>query len=65
MECLAEFTLFGNIMSMHAVSLADSSHDALLLSFKDAKLSLVEYNVETHDLQTLSLHYFEDAEMRV
>lgn len=64
MECLAEFTLFGNIMSMHAVSLADSSHDALLLSFKDAKLSLVEYNVETHDLQTLSLHYFEDAEMR-
>lgn len=65
MECLATYTLFGNIMSMQAVSLAGSPRDALLLSFRDAKLSLVEYDLDTHDLKTLSLHYFEEEEIRV
>lgn len=65
MECLATYTMFGNIMSMQSVSLAGSSRDALLLSFKDAKLSVVEYDLDTHDLKTLSLHYFEEEEIRV
>lgn len=52
-------------MSMQAVSLAGSQRDALLLSFRDAKLSLVEYDLDTHDLKTLSLHYFEEEEIRV
>lgn len=65
MECLATYTLFGNIMSMQSVSLAGSQRDALLLSFRDAKLSLVEYDLDTHDLKTLSLHYFEEEEIRV
>jgi len=65
LECLATFTLFGNVMSMESVNLAGSQRDALLLSFRDAKLSVVEYDVETHDLKTLSLHYFEEEDMRV
>lgn len=52
-------------MSMQSVSLAGSQRDALLLSFRDAKLSLVEYDLDTHDLKTLSLHYFEEEEIRV
>ena len=52
-------------MSMESVNLAGSQRDALLLSFRDAKLSVVEYDVETHDLKTLSLHYFEEEDMRV
>ncbi|XP_051925869.1 cleavage and polyadenylation specificity factor subunit 1 [Hippocampus zosterae] len=64
LEQVACFSLFGNIMSMASVQLIGSSRDALLLSFKDAKLSVVEYDPATHDLKTLSLHYFEEPELR-
>lgn len=64
LEQVASFSLFGNIMSMASVQLVGASRDALLLSFKDAKLSVVEYDPGTHDLKTLSLHYFEEPELR-
>ncbi|KAJ3661317.1 hypothetical protein Zmor_006602 [Zophobas morio] len=64
LECVAQYVLFGNIMSMQTVNLANSPRDALLLAFKDAKLSVVEYDPETHDLRTLSLHYFEEEDMK-
>ncbi|KAK6623006.1 hypothetical protein RUM43_008858 [Polyplax serrata] len=64
LECLSSFTLFANVMSMQAVSLAGSSRDALLLSFREAKLCVVEYDPDSHDLRTLSLHYFEEDEMK-
>lgn len=38
LEQVASFSLFGNIMSMASVQLVGSSRDALLLSFKDAKV---------------------------
>lgn len=65
LECLGQFTLFGNIMSIQSVTLANSSRDALILSFKEAKFSIVEYDPDCHDLRTLSLHYFEEDEMKV
>lgn len=65
LECLAQFTVFGNIMSMQSVSLANSSRDALILSFREAKFSIVEYDPDLHDLRTLSLHYFEEDDMKV
>uniref|UniRef100_A0A8C1PXI7 Cleavage and polyadenylation specificity factor subunit 1 n=1 Tax=Cyprinus carpio TaxID=7962 RepID=A0A8C1PXI7_CYPCA len=65
LEQVASFSLFGNVMSMASVQLAGANRDALLLSFKDAKLSVVEYDPGTHDLKTLSLHYFEEPELRV
>uniref|UniRef100_A0A8C5DQ71 Cleavage and polyadenylation specificity factor subunit 1 n=1 Tax=Gouania willdenowi TaxID=441366 RepID=A0A8C5DQ71_GOUWI len=64
LEQVASFSLFGNVMSMASVQLVGSSRDALLLSFKDAKLSVVEYDPGTHDLKTLSLHFFEEPELR-
>ncbi|XP_034934002.1 cleavage and polyadenylation specificity factor subunit 1 [Chelonus insularis] len=64
LERLAQYVLHGNIMSLQAVSLLGSQRDSLLLSFRDAKLSVVEYDIETHDLRTVSLHYFEEEEMR-
>lgn len=65
LECLAQYTLHGNIMSMQAVQLIGSSRDSLLLSFKEAKLSVVEYDPEIHSLRTVSLHYFEEEEIKV
>ncbi|KAM8811110.1 LOW QUALITY PROTEIN: cleavage and polyadenylation specificity factor subunit 1 [Eudromia elegans] len=64
LELVANFSFFGNVMSMASVQLAGAKRDALLLSFKDAKLSVVEYDPGTHDLKTLSLHYFEEPELR-
>uniref|UniRef100_A0A9J7Z5W6 Cleavage and polyadenylation specificity factor subunit 1 n=1 Tax=Cyprinus carpio carpio TaxID=630221 RepID=A0A9J7Z5W6_CYPCA len=64
LEQVASFSLFGNVMSLASVQLAAANRDALLLSFKDAKLSVVEYDPGTHDLKTLSLHYFEEPELR-
>lgn len=65
LECLATYQLFGNVMSLQAVSLAGSGRDALLMSFRDAKLSVVEYDLDSNTLKTLSLHYFEEEDMRV
>lgn len=39
LEQVASFSLFGNIMSMASVQLVGANRDALLLSFKDAKVS--------------------------
>ncbi|KAM8967424.1 cleavage and polyadenylation specificity factor subunit 1 isoform 2-T2 [Pelodytes ibericus] len=64
LELMASFSFFGNVMSMASVQLAGGKRDALLLSFKEAKLSVVEYDPGTHDLKTLSLHYFEEPELR-
>ncbi|MCJ8745996.1 hypothetical protein PDJAM_G00136680 [Pangasius djambal] len=64
LEQVASFSLFGNVMSMASVQLVGTNRDALLLSFKDAKLSVVEYDPGTHDLKTLSLHFFEEPELR-
>lgn len=40
LECMASFELFGNIMSMQTVHLAGSLHESILLSFRDAKVSV-------------------------
>ncbi|XP_062342830.1 cleavage and polyadenylation specificity factor subunit 1 [Osmerus eperlanus] len=64
LEQVASFSLFGNVMSMASVQLVGANRDALLLSFKDAKLSVVEYDPGTHDLKSLSLHFFEEPELR-
>lgn len=63
-ECLAQYTLFGNVMCLQSVTLCAGTPDALLLSFSEAKFSLVEYDRDTHGLRTLSLHYFEDDKFK-
>ena len=59
LECLASYTLFGNVMSLASVSLPGSQQDTILMSFSHAKLSLIEYDPISDSLKTLSLHNFE------
>ena len=62
---MASFTLHGEVASMEKVTLgANSPRDVFLLSFADAKLSVVEYDPHSHSLKTLSLHIFEDEESK-
>lgn len=65
LECLATYQLYGNVMSLSSVTLNGSQRDALLISFKDAKLSVVQHDPDTFDLKTLSLHYFEEEDIKV
>lgn len=65
LECVSQYNLFGCVVSMQSINLANSPRDALLLAFSEAKLSIVEYDPESHDLKTLSLHYFEEEDMKV
>ena len=52
------------MQSLQCVSLAGSMRDALLISFKDAKLAVVQLDPDTYALKTLSLHYFEEDDVR-
>lgn len=64
LECLASYQLYGNVMALKSVSLAGSQRDALLISFREAKLSVVQHDPDTFDLKTLSLHYFEEDDIK-
>ena len=64
LECQQTFALFGKIAAIEAVAFSGSQRDSVLICLPEGKLSVVEYDPTTHDLKTLSLHYFEDEEMR-
>ena len=64
LECLQCFSLNGIIESLNSVSFAGSNRDCILLTFSDAKVSIVEYDPNTHDLKTISMHYFEEDDMK-
>lgn len=63
LELSQTFELYGAVASMQRISLG-SRRDSLVLSFHQAKLSIVEYDPETHDLKTVSMHYFEEEDLR-
>ncbi|KAF2368735.1 hypothetical protein FHG87_000497 [Trinorchestia longiramus] len=63
LECLATYVLHDCVASMVSVKL-NPRHDSLFLAFKDARLSVVEYDHHMHDLKTTSLHYFETQDLK-
>lgn len=64
LECLQTFSFFGEITSINHVRLNKSVRDSILITFMEAKLSIVEYDPASHGLRTLSMNYFEDDEFR-
>lgn len=62
---LAEYPVAAAITSMAPVKIPGSlsGGDALLISCKDAKMSLLEWDPENFRLGTLSIHYYDKAEI--
>ena len=58
---IGEYPLSGTVTSLAAVKTLNtkSGGDALLIAFKDAKLSLVEWDPENYNISTISIHYYE------
>ena len=58
---IAEYPLSGNVTSLAPVKALNtkSGGDALLIAFKDAKLSLVEWDPDNYKVSTVSIHYYE------
>lgn len=58
---VGEYSLAGTVTAISRVKNIETKTgaDALLLTFKDAKLSLVEWDQENYRLSTISIHYYE------
>lgn len=62
---VAEVPLSGTVIGLARIKTPStkSGGEALLIAFKDAKLSLVEWDPERHALSTVSIHYYEQDEL--
>jgi len=58
---VGEYSLSGTVTSLARIKSADtrSGGEALLVSFKDAKVSLIEWDPENYRISTISIHYYE------
>ena len=58
---VGEYPLAGTVTSLAAIKALNtkSGGDALLIAFKDAKLSLVQWDPENYKISTISIHYYE------
>lgn len=56
-----EYTLPGIVTDLHRVKILNSKSggEAILLSVRNAKLSLIEWDPERHGISTISIHYYE------
>ncbi|XP_061353564.1 cleavage and polyadenylation specificity factor subunit 1 [Gastrolobium bilobum] len=66
LELVCHYRLHGNVETMAVLSIGggDGSRrrDSIILTFKDAKISVLEYDDSIHGLRTSSLHCFEGPE---
>uniref|UniRef100_A0A2P2M8B6 Uncharacterized protein MANES_06G138300 n=1 Tax=Rhizophora mucronata TaxID=61149 RepID=A0A2P2M8B6_RHIMU len=66
LELVCHYRLHGNVESMAVLSSGggDSSkrRDSIILAFKDAKISVLEFDDSIHGLRTSSMHCFEGPE---
>ncbi|KAI9047701.1 hypothetical protein LZ554_008411 [Drepanopeziza brunnea f. sp. 'monogermtubi'] len=63
---VAEYTLSGTITSLARIKTltSKSGGEALLVGFRDAKLSLVEWDPARPGISTISIHYYEQDELQ-
>ena len=58
---IGEYSLAGTVTSIARVKILDtkSGGEAIIISFKDAKFTLVEWDQENYRISTISLHFYE------
>jgi len=63
---IAEYHLSGTLTSMVKIRIVSSKSggECLLLGFKDAKLSLVQWDPLVHAISTISVHYYEQEDFK-
>ncbi|KAK1755263.1 protein cft1 [Echria macrotheca] len=63
---VAEFPLPGVITGLARIKTPrrNATTDSLLIAFKDARMSLVEWDAEQNTLETISIHYYEQDELQ-
>src|SRR5271156_4649634 len=63
---VAEFNLSGTITGLGRVKILNSRSggESLLIAFRDAKLSLVEWRSDQLDICTASIHYYENETLQ-
>jgi cleavage and polyadenylation specificity factor subunit 1 len=63
---VAEHVLSGTVISLKRVKTINTKTggDALLIAFKEAKLSLVEWDPESFTISTVSVHYYEGESLQ-
>jgi cleavage and polyadenylation specificity factor subunit 1 len=63
---VAEYTLSGTITSLARIKTLSSKSggESLLIGFRDAKLSLVEWDPERPGISTTSIHYYEQDDLQ-
>lgn len=68
LELVCHYRLHGNVESMGVLSVegGDDSRrrDSIILAFKDAKISVLEFDDSIHGLRTSSMHCFEGPDWR-
>lgn len=66
LELACSYRLHGNVESMAVLSHRQDDgrrrRDAVILAFRDAKVSVLVFDDATHNLRTSSMHYFEGPE---
>ncbi|KAK2873627.1 mRNA cleavage and polyadenylation factor subunit, partial [Arthroderma sp. PD_2] len=60
----AEYEVPGTITGLEKVRIPNSKSggEAILVSSRNAKLSLIEWDPQSHGISTISIHYYEDEE---
>lgn len=63
---ISEYNLSGTVIGLKSIKLegkTKSGGEALLVAFKDAKASLIEWDPATHNVSTISIHFYEGEEL--
>ncbi|KAH8701144.1 putative cleavage and polyadenylation specificity factor subunit A [Talaromyces proteolyticus] len=65
LKLLAEYELYGTVVDVASVKILNSKSggDAVVLAFRNAKLSLIEWNPHNHGIATISIHYYEKEDI--